>query len=53
MNKFKNEPLLLPTTFTRTLHIDTHRAGRIMEIENGKHTVAALAKVQKQPPLTP
>jgi branched-chain amino acid transport system substrate-binding protein len=53
MNKFKNEPLLLPTTFTPTLHIDTHRAGRIMEIENGKHTVAALAKVQKQPPLTP
>jgi hypothetical protein len=22
-----------------------------MEIQNGKHTVAALAKVQKQPPL--
>jgi branched-chain amino acid transport system substrate-binding protein len=53
MNKFKNEPLLLPTTFTPTLHIDTHRAGRIMEIENGKHTVAALAKVEEQPPLTP
>jgi len=53
MNKFKNEALLLPTTFTPKLHIDTHRAGRIMEIQNGKHTVAALAKVQKQPPLTP
>jgi branched-chain amino acid transport system substrate-binding protein len=51
LNKFKNEPLLLGTTFTKTLHIDTHRAGRIMEIQNGKHTVAALAKVQKQPPL--
>jgi branched-chain amino acid transport system substrate-binding protein len=53
MNKFKNAPLLLPTTFTPKLHIDTHRAGRIMEIQNGKHTVAALAKVQEQPPLSP
>jgi branched-chain amino acid transport system substrate-binding protein len=53
MNKFTNAPLLLPTTFTPKLHIDTHRAGRIMEIQNGKHTVAALAKVQKQPPLSP
>jgi branched-chain amino acid transport system substrate-binding protein len=51
LDKFKSEKLLLPTTFTKTLHIDTHRAGRIMEIQNGKHTVAALAKVQKQPPL--
>jgi branched-chain amino acid transport system substrate-binding protein len=52
LNKFKNAPTLLPTTFTPKLHIDTHRAGRIMEIQNGKHTVAALAKVQKQPPLS-
>lgn len=51
LNKFNDERLLLSTTFTPKLHIDTHRAGRIMEIENGKHTVAALAKVQKQPPL--
>ncbi|MGZ4317385.1 MAG: ABC transporter substrate-binding protein [Gaiellaceae bacterium] len=53
LNKFKNAPLLLTTTFTPKLHIDTHRAGRIMEIQNGKHTVAALAKVQEQPPLSP
>lgn len=52
LNKFKNAPLLLPTTFTSTRHIDTHRAGRIMEIQNGKHKVAALAKVEKQPPLS-
>lgn len=52
LNKFKNAPTLLPTTFTPKLHIDTHRAGRIMEIQNGKHTVAALAKVEKQPPLS-
>jgi branched-chain amino acid transport system substrate-binding protein len=52
LNKFKNAPTLLPTTFTTKLHIDTHRAGRIMEIQNGKHTVAALAKVEKQPPLS-
>jgi branched-chain amino acid transport system substrate-binding protein len=51
LDKFTNEALLLPTTFTKTLHIDTHRAGRIMQIQNGKHTVAALAKVEKQPPL--
>ncbi len=52
LNKFHNEPLLLPTSFTPKLHIDTHRAGRIMAIQNGKHSVAALAKVQEQPPLT-
>jgi len=52
LNKFTNAPLLLPTTFTPTLHIDTHRAGRIMEIQKGKHTVAALAKVEKQPPIS-
>ncbi|HEX4678328.1 MAG TPA: ABC transporter substrate-binding protein [Gaiellaceae bacterium] len=51
LNKFRNEPLLLATTFTPKLHIDTHRAGRMMEIQNGKHTVAAVVKVQKQPPL--
>jgi branched-chain amino acid transport system substrate-binding protein len=51
LNKFKNEPLLLGTTFTPKLHIDTHRAGRMMEIQNGKHTVAAVVKPQKQPPL--
>jgi branched-chain amino acid transport system substrate-binding protein len=52
LDKFRNEPLLLGTTFTRKLHIDTHRAGRMMEIQNGKHTVAAVVKVQKQPPLS-
>jgi branched-chain amino acid transport system substrate-binding protein len=51
LNKFRNEPLLLETTFTPKLHIDTHRAGRMMEIQNGKHTVAAVVKPQKQPPL--
>jgi branched-chain amino acid transport system substrate-binding protein len=51
LNTFKNEPLLLGTTFTPKLHIDTHRAGRMMEIQKGKHTVAAVVKVQKQPPL--
>jgi branched-chain amino acid transport system substrate-binding protein len=51
LNKFRNEPLLLGTTFTPKLHIDTHRAGRMMEIQNGKHTVAAVVKPQKQPPL--
>jgi branched-chain amino acid transport system substrate-binding protein len=51
MNRFRNEPLLLGTTFTTKLHIDTHRAGRMMEIQNGKHTVAAVVKPQKQPPL--
>jgi branched-chain amino acid transport system substrate-binding protein len=52
LDKFRNEPLLLGTTFTPKLHIDTHRAGRMMEIRNGKHTVAEVVKVQKQPPLT-
>jgi branched-chain amino acid transport system substrate-binding protein len=52
MNKFKNAPLLLSTTFTPKVHIDTHREGRMMEIQNGKHTVAAVVKVQKQPPLS-
>jgi branched-chain amino acid transport system substrate-binding protein len=52
LNTFRNEPLLLGTTFTPRLHIDTHRAGRMMEIQNGKHTVAAVVKVQKQPPLS-
>jgi branched-chain amino acid transport system substrate-binding protein len=52
LDKFRNEPLLLGTTFTSKLHIDTHRAGRMMEIQNGKHTVAAVVKVQKQPPLS-
>ncbi|HEV7639913.1 MAG TPA: ABC transporter substrate-binding protein [Gaiellaceae bacterium] len=51
LNKFRNEPLLLGTTFTPKLHIDTHRAGRMMEIQTGKHTVAAVVKPQKQPPL--
>ena len=40
------------TSFTKSLHIDTHRAGRIMEIQNGKHTVAAVVKAQEQPPLS-
>ena len=52
LDKFRNEPLLLSTSFTKSLHIDTHRAGRIMEIQNGKHTVAAVVKVQEQPPLS-
>jgi branched-chain amino acid transport system substrate-binding protein len=52
LNKFRNEPLLLSTTFTPKLHIDTRRGGRMMEIQNGEHTVAAVVKPQKQPPLS-
>ncbi len=52
MNKFTDEKLLLSTTFTPKVHIDTHREGRMMQIQNGKHSVAAVVKVQKQPPLS-
>jgi branched-chain amino acid transport system substrate-binding protein len=52
MNKFADEKLLLSTTFTPKVHIDTHREGRMMQIQDGKHSVAAVVKVQKQPPLS-
>jgi branched-chain amino acid transport system substrate-binding protein len=52
MNRFNDEKLLLSTTFTPKVHIDTHREGRMMQIQNGKHSVAAVVKVQKQPPLS-
>jgi len=36
LDTFKDEPLLLPTTFTKDLHITTDRTERVMEIKDGK-----------------
>lgn len=38
LETFKNEPLLLPTTFTPEYHITLDRTLRVMEIQDGKTT---------------
>jgi branched-chain amino acid transport system substrate-binding protein len=52
MDKFKQEPLLgLPVTFSATLHIDAQRRQRIIQVQQGKHSVAGTWSARKQPPL--
>ncbi len=37
LEKFKDEGLILPTTYSSELHIQTQRPLLIMEVQNGKH----------------
>jgi branched-chain amino acid transport system substrate-binding protein len=50
-NRFKKHPFLLTLTFTPQVHIDPLRPERIMQVQNGKNTVAAVASAQRQLPL--
>jgi len=50
-NKFKKQPFLLDLTFTPTVHIDPVRPERIMQVQGGKNTVAAVWSAKKQLPL--
>ena len=52
MNKFDKENISgLELTFTEDLHIDTKREERIIEVDKGKHRVAAVRAAEKQLPL--
>jgi len=52
LDKFDKEDVKgLELTFTPELHIDTQREERIIEVDNGKHRVAAVRAAEKAPPL--
>lgn len=52
IERFTREPLLgIPVTYKPKQHIDSWRAQRIMQVQNGKHSVAAIWSARKQPPL--
>lgn len=52
IERFNREPLLgIPVTYKPKQHIDSWRAQRIMQVQKGKHSVAASWSAKKQPPL--
>lgn len=52
IERFKREPLLgIPVSYTPKQHIDSWRAQRIMQVQNGKHSVAGSWSAKKQLPL--
>jgi len=50
-NKFKKQPFLLNLTFSPKVHIDPIRPERIMQVQGGKNSVAAVWSAKKQLPL--
>jgi branched-chain amino acid transport system substrate-binding protein len=51
MNTYNKQPFAVTVTFTPTLHIDTNRKERMIQVQNGKHSVAGLWTAQKRLPL--
>src|SRR5581483_8804435 len=50
-DKFHKQSFLIQVTFTPTAHIDPIRPERVMQVQNGQHSVAAVQGAQKQLPL--
>ena len=50
LEKFDNEPLLLPTTFTKTSHITEKRKLRILSIQGGKNKLVTVKEPEQVPP---